>query len=908
MNKQLFRFTLLLLMCLSIPSMAAAQVDISAVPSVVNPTVGDTIEISINIANGSNVGGYEFRLTFNPTQLQYISIENADYLPAGAFVTAPEVSASSVKLTAVALTGAGDGDGTLAVATFKVLAATATTVGIEDVLIADPAGQTLVIASITDATINPTTSTTETQVTPPTVPDTTTPVVGDTTASSTTSGQVVISAVPSVVNPAVGDTIEISINIANGSNIGGYEFRLTFNSTQLQYISIENADYLPAGAFVTAPEVTAGSVKLTAVAVTGPGEGDGTLAVATFKVLVATETTVGVEDVLIADPAAQTLAIASITDATINPATSTTETQVTPPTVPDTTTPVVDDTTVSSTTAGQVVISAVPSVVNPAVGNTIEISINITNGSNVGGYEFRLTFNPAQLQYISIENADYLPAGAFVTAPEVTASSVKLTAVAVTGPGEGDGTLAVATFKVLVATETTVGVEDVLIADPAAQTLTIASITDATINRAAPTADAEVEYLLSMPAGINLIHVPLKVTAVDGIARTIGSIADLYDALGGASTVNFLITYNSQVQEWRSFFVPSDKGTSADRRLTDDIGIIAGMKTPVSVRLRGSPLGTNGNSSITLKPGLNVVGLPLRDSRVMRVSDLFALNGIGGNVPVIILTDDGEFKSVGRADDPGDIQITGGQAFIMTAQRAATVTISGAGWNNTAAAAPPLMTAGIQMAGTSPVLALNGTIVDEVGHIKNGSIRVSLKNLSTSNIVTGVIENAGSVSSQVGYRLTVVDIKKGQAASIGDILEISAVSSDTSVAIQPLRYTVTAENVKHSRIELPALFLQEIPVKTELLRNYPNPFNPETWIPYRLAEDAFVTLTIYDGSGQLVRTLDLGHQTAAVYESRSKAAYWDGRNNLGESVASGAYFYTLTAGDFSATRKMLILK
>ena len=139
-------------------------------------------------------------------------------------------------------------------------------------------------------------------------------------------------------------------------------------------------------------------------------------------------------------------------------------------------------------------------------------------------------------------------------------------------------------------------------------------------------------------------------------------------------------------------------------------------------------------------------------------------------------------------------------------------------------------------------------------------------------------------------------------------LEISVRSPNTSIGVQPLRYTVTTEDVRRSRVQLPALFLQEIPTETELLRNYPNPFNPETWIPYRLAEDAFVTLTIYDGSGQVVRTLDIGYQAASVYESRSKAAYWDGRNDLGESVASGVYFYTLTAGNFSATRKMLILK
>ena len=98
------------------------------------------------------------------------------------------------------------------------------------------------------------------------------------------------------------------------------------------------------------------------------------------------------------------------------------------------------------------------------------------------------------------------------------------------------------------------------------------------------------------------------------------------------------------------------------------------------------------------------------------------------------------------------------------------------------------------------------------------------------------------------------------------------------------------------------------PTETELLINYPNPFNPETWIPYRLAEDAFVTLTIYDLNGRIIRTLDVGHRIASAYESRSKAIHWDGRNDVGESVASGIYFYTLTAGDYSATRRMVIVK
>ena len=109
------------------------------------------------------------------------------------------------------------------------------------------------------------------------------------------------------------------------------------------------------------------------------------------------------------------------------------------------------------------------------------------------------------------------------------------------------------------------------------------------------------------------------------------------------------------------------------------------------------------------------------------------------------------------------------------------------------------------------------------------------------------------------------------------------------------------------------LFLEQLlaaltPKETSLFPNYPNPFNPETWIPYQLAAPADVTLTIYAIDGTVVRTLALEHQPVGIYQDKSRAAYWDGKNALGEAVASGVYFYTLTAGNFTATRKMLIRK
>ena len=107
---------------------------------------------------------------------------------------------------------------------------------------------------------------------------------------------------------------------------------------------------------------------------------------------------------------------------------------------------------------------------------------------------------------------------------------------------------------------------------------------------------------------------------------------------------------------------------------------------------------------------------------------------------------------------------------------------------------------------------------------------------------------------------------------------------------------------------LQQLLASLLPEKTALLPNYPNPFNPETWIPYHLAEPADVTVRIYAADGVLVRTLALGHQAAGIYQSRPRAAYWDGKNEAREPVASGIYFYTLTAENFTATRKMLIRK
>ena len=107
---------------------------------------------------------------------------------------------------------------------------------------------------------------------------------------------------------------------------------------------------------------------------------------------------------------------------------------------------------------------------------------------------------------------------------------------------------------------------------------------------------------------------------------------------------------------------------------------------------------------------------------------------------------------------------------------------------------------------------------------------------------------------------------------------------------------------------LKSILPERLPTQTQLLANYPNPFNPETWIPFQLSQDVEVTLTIYDVTGQQVRKIDLGYQLVGKHLNRDQAIYWDGKTGTGKTVSSGTYFYQIQAGDYTTTRKMVILK
>jgi len=196
----------------------------------------------------------------------------------------------------------------------------------------------------------------------------------------------------------------------------------------------------------------------------------------------------------------------------------------------------------------------------------------------------------------------------------------------------------------------------------------------------------------------------------------------------------------------------------------------------------------------------------------------------------------------------------------------------------------------------------------------------------------GVVDVQDLVSVAQQYRqtgTTPADVNDDGVVNIDDLILVAAVL-DADAAAAPSLHPVTLDGLTVREVQLwlsqarqrdftdPSvrrgiLFLEQllasmVPKETALLTNYPNPFNPETWMPYQLATDTDVRITIYSSNGVVVRTLLLGQQSAGYYTGRDRAAYWDGRNALGEQVASGIYFYQLEAEGMSLMRKMVILK
>ena len=271
---------------------------------------------------------------------------------------------------------------------------------------------------------------------------------------------------------------------------------------------------------------------------------------------------------------------------------------------------------------------------------------------------------------------------------------------------------------------------------------------------------------------------------------------------------------------------------------------------------------------------------------------------------VVVKYDENRRRFVGfTLDAPGDgFPIEGGKGYIVNLNEAKDTVFVGAAWTNEPpASAAPVADKYTRGSDNTWAFVVSGKIPGWATTPENtDGYLVTVQNSRTHVVATGGIQS--------GYfAATFADLSRQSVVEVGDRLEVTVSDRNGEVASDRLLVTVTPEVIR--QVVLP-ITLNNVgkPNRSLLLQNYPNPFNPETWIPYKLASPANISIEIYDAVGILVRRLELGQRDAGFYQSRNHAAYWDGSNNKGERVSSGIYFYHFQAGDYSAARKMIILK
>ena len=300
-----------------------------------------------------------------------------------------------------------------------------------------------------------------------------------------------------------------------------------------------------------------------------------------------------------------------------------------------------------------------------------------------------------------------------------------------------------------------------------------------------------------------------------------------------------------------------------------------------------------GNAyTVTLSKGLNMLSVPLSPPKPMTAKNLVAMTG----ATTIITLDTASQRFVAwtpAAPDAG-FPIEGGKGYIVNVPEPRNFAFVGAPWTDPTAAA----------AAAPAAISTEAWAFVVSGHLEGkpafDGYTINVRNLRTDSVITTSVQGDY-------FAAATADLERRSVIRVGDVIELRVIGPDGNFELQTLSFKVTPEHLANAVLSVKLDSIGQ-PTQNQLLQNYPNPFNPETWIPYQLSEASPVSVSIYDTTGRLIRTLSLGYQSAGFYNSRGRAAYWDGRNALGERVASGIYFYQLTTPAFQQTRRLVIVK
>ena len=296
--------------------------------------------------------------------------------------------------------------------------------------------------------------------------------------------------------------------------------------------------------------------------------------------------------------------------------------------------------------------------------------------------------------------------------------------------------------------------------------------------------------------------------------------------------------------------------------------------------------------SLHLSKGLNMLSVPLKPTVDMTARSLAVKTG----ATAVITLDAVNQEFLGwtpNAPDDG-FPIEGAKGYIVNLPTARDIVFTGTIWTNqTQVPAAPIAKIPYQTWAFVVSGYLEGTqqFDDYLVTVRNHRTKAVMESRVRSNY----------------FAAAMADLNYRSVIKVGDTLEVVVTDTQGNIVSEKFNFTVNAADLENAVMSV-TLDSVGTPKRNRLLQNYPNPFNPETWIPYHLAEESLVSVSIYDTAGTLIRTLSLGFQSAGFYNSRERAAYWDGRNALGERVASGIYFYQLTTPSFQQTRRLVIVK
>ena len=642
---------------------------------------------------------------------------------------------------------------------------------------------------------------------------------------------------------AVGEQFTLPLTITNGENVAGYQTTVSYDTSALRYVSSRNGDYLPEGAFFVPPVVAGNKVTLAATSLAGESNGDGTLAILTFEVVAVKTSTLTLSDVLLTNSASESSR------------------------------PRVEATQITESAPSSVTVRISSGAVSsPAVGEQFTLPLTITNGENVAGYQATVSYDTSALRYVSSQNGDYLPTGAFFVPPVVAGNKVTLAATSLAGESNGDGTLATLIFEVVTVKTSTLTLSEVLLTNSAGES-SRPQVEPTQIAESGPPSNQigvtlPSDLISEVAFGTNSTYFVLNakfptltgVDSTDVIYRDCTITLDLEGVPDNSLSDRLLPNLLEYLRQAEKRILPTNPALFMAKEFAINSGILDVFPDEpqyfifplMTAAERAREVEKEADTNLLIATVASLAGL------IPAAGDLLSLGITFGSI---------EYKRVLAIDE-------------------------------------------LLKSTMDPEIRLTNSTNDPGRPDDELKFVLMLPNRVT-DIKLKVEQKYSLKSDRAAPRLPVYTATDGETRDLEDSTFAAPRARPMLLSDYP-PFQLLPPEVQDYLLRHFSVFANfealRAPKETSLLPNYPNPFNPETWIPYQLAEPADVTVSIYAADGRLVRTLDVGHQSAGLYESRSHAAYWDGRNALGEPVASGVYFYTLTAGDFTATRKMLIRK